>query len=113
MGLIAISLGLLAVVAGMFLLAKTKKEALGSFFKYVSYLVIFIGFLAVACAFSQGVCRMWCRSKQCSYDSRSAAACPMKMENGEGMEKGEHKMGKCCKMGEKAGEQRQDTSSSE
>ena len=43
--LIAASMSLLVIIAGMFLLAKTQKENLSNFFKYVSYFVILIGFL--------------------------------------------------------------------
>ena len=57
--LIATSLSLLAIVAGMHLLAKTKKEDLGKFFKYVSYFVIVVGFLSIACIGARGI--MHCR----------------------------------------------------
>lgn len=43
--LIAASLSLLVIIAGMFLLAKTQKENLSNLFKYVSYFVILVGFL--------------------------------------------------------------------
>ncbi len=43
--LIASSISLLVIIAGMFLLAKTQKENLSNFFKYVSYFVILAGFL--------------------------------------------------------------------
>ncbi len=43
--LIAASMSLLVIIAGMFLLAKTQKENLSNFFKYVSYFVILVGFL--------------------------------------------------------------------
>ncbi|MDO9185805.1 MAG: hypothetical protein Q7W13_07320 [Bacteroidia bacterium] len=43
--LIASSLSLLAVVAGMFLYAKTIKEELNRFFKIVSLFIIIVGFL--------------------------------------------------------------------
>ena len=48
-GLVVISFILIAIVAGMFLLAKTKKEELGLFFKVVSYIVIAVGFAALIC----------------------------------------------------------------
>lgn len=43
--LIASSLSLLAIVAGMFLYAKTIKEELNQFFKIVSLFIIIVGFL--------------------------------------------------------------------
>lgn len=43
--LIAASMSLLVIIAGMFLLAKTQKENLSNLFKYVSYFVIIVGFL--------------------------------------------------------------------
>ncbi|CAN5572824.1 hypothetical protein BH10BAC1_BH10BAC1_12960 [soil metagenome] len=43
--LIAASMSLLVIIAGMFLLAKTQKENLSNLFKYVSYFVILSGFL--------------------------------------------------------------------
>jgi len=43
--LIAASMSLLVIVAGMFLLAKTQKENLSNLFKYVSYFIILVGFL--------------------------------------------------------------------
>lgn len=43
--LIASSLSLLAIVAGMFLYAKTIKEELNRFFKIVSLFIIIVGFL--------------------------------------------------------------------
>ena len=51
-GLIGISLTLVAIVAGMQLLAKTQKENLGRIYKAVSYFVIiaaFASFLLIAC----------------------------------------------------------------
>ena len=47
--LIATSLSLIAIVAGMFLLAQTKKDNLGNLFKYVSYFVVVVGFLCLVC----------------------------------------------------------------
>jgi ABC-type nickel/cobalt efflux system permease component RcnA len=47
--LIASSFSLLVIVAGMFLLAKTQKDGLSNFFKYISYFVIILGFLNLFC----------------------------------------------------------------
>ena len=43
--LIAASFSLLVIVAGMFLLAKTQKDNLSNFFRYVAWFVIIVGFL--------------------------------------------------------------------
>lgn len=45
--IIACSLSLLAIVSGMFLLAKTQKDNLSNMFKYVAYFVIIAGFFHV------------------------------------------------------------------
>lgn len=54
MPIIAISVSLLAIVAGMTLFTKTQKEGLGLFFKSVSLFVIIAGFLNIfaVCAFT-------------------------------------------------------------
>lgn len=55
--LIGVSLTLIAIVAGMLLLAKTLKDNLGNVYKAVSYFVIvtaFLGFLAGVCC---GLCQ--------------------------------------------------------
>jgi hypothetical protein len=46
---IAFALTLLAIVAGMMLLAYSKKENLGNLYKYVSWFVIVTGFLSILC----------------------------------------------------------------
>lgn len=56
--MIAIPLTLLVITGGMFLLAKTQKENLGNLFKYISYFVIVVGFLALLCTTARGVKRM-------------------------------------------------------
>ena len=49
--IISVSIALLVVVAGLHLLAKTKKEELGGLFTFSSYAVITFGILMVAYAF--------------------------------------------------------------
>ena len=49
--IISISIALLVVVAGLYLLAKTKKEELGGLFTFSSYAVITCGILMAAYAF--------------------------------------------------------------
>lgn len=72
--LIATSLSLLAIVAGMFLLAQTKKENLGNLFKYVSYFVVITGFLSLICIGTRCVMR-------CSYGG--AGNCGMMQYGGD------------------------------
>jgi len=56
--LIAFALALLVIVAGMKLLIHTNKETLGSFYKYVSWFVIVMGFLMLLFIACSGLCRM-------------------------------------------------------
>lgn len=58
-GLIAlVCLGLLTVTAGMFLLAKTRNEGLGKFFKTTAYIVIVFGFLSFGASLVHLFCPM-------------------------------------------------------
>jgi hypothetical protein len=52
--LLSLSFSLLALVAGMYLLDKTRKESLGKFFGFISWLVICVSLLAMICALAQG-----------------------------------------------------------
>ena len=54
---VKISLALIAVIAGMFLLAKTKKEGLGLFFKIVSWVVVVVSLIVFLCTF--GAAMRW------------------------------------------------------
>jgi hypothetical protein len=74
--LIASSFSLLVIVAGMFLLAKTQKDNLSSFFKYVSYFVILVGFLNF---FGGGACML---AHMCM--KHCAAQCKEHCEKGHG-----------------------------
>ena len=78
---ISISLGLLAATAGMFLLAKTKAENLGTFFKIISYAIVGIGLGVALCTATCAICDMVCKgcnkgTKGCSekgYDAKCGA----------------------------------------
>ncbi|MBK5285785.1 MAG: hypothetical protein JJE25_10320 [Bacteroidia bacterium] len=59
--LISISFSLLALVAGMFLLDKTKKEGLGKFYNFISWLVIIASLLTLMSSLTRGVIRMSCQ----------------------------------------------------
>jgi hypothetical protein len=56
--LIAISFSLLALVAGMYLLDKTKKEGLGNFYNVISWIVIVVSILTLLCSLTRGCMRM-------------------------------------------------------
>ncbi|MFH1321885.1 MAG: hypothetical protein ABII90_14695 [Bacteroidota bacterium] len=59
MGIICgISLSLLVVVAGLFLLAKTKKEQLNNMFTFASFTVIILGILLMIATFFGGMCHV-------------------------------------------------------
>lgn len=58
--LIGLSLTLIAIVAGMLLLAKTQKENLGNIYKTISYFVIITSFLAFLAGVCGGICMMHC-----------------------------------------------------
>lgn len=64
-GLAVMSMTLLAIVAGMFLLAKAKKEELGAFFKIVSYTVVLAGFACLICCIIHCCCAMGCKDGAC------------------------------------------------
>ncbi len=49
---------LLVIIAGMFLLAKTKKEDLGRFFKFISYTVVISGFVIILIVVQLSILRM-------------------------------------------------------
>lgn len=71
--IISISLALLVIVAGLLLLAKTKKEELGGLFTFSSYAVITCGVLLAAHAFIG--CMLMCHSNQGGCGKASYAQC--------------------------------------
>ena len=76
--LISISFSLLAIVAGMYLLDKTKKEGLGKFYSFISWLVIVVSILTLLCSLTRGFGRMCCR-----HDRGSMEMCRPGMMGGE------------------------------
>ncbi len=62
---IVILFALLVIVAGMFLLAKSKKEELGKFFKFISYTVVISGFVIIFIVIQISIIRTLgeCRNK--------------------------------------------------
>lgn len=71
--LISVSVSLLVIVAGMLLLAKTKKDDLGNMFSFASYSVITIGLLVFLGSFIGGVMHH-CKARQgkghCGYSAK-------------------------------------------
>jgi hypothetical protein len=55
--IILICLALIALVGGMILLSKTKKDNLGGFFKFVSWFVIVMSFAVILFSVGTGMCR--------------------------------------------------------
>lgn len=62
MALCFVSLALLltAIAAGMFLLAKTNKDGLSNFFRFVSWFIIVSGFIGLLLCGLMCICRMCC-----------------------------------------------------
>ncbi len=63
---LSIAFTLLALVAGMYLLAKTKAESLGKLFKFISWCVLIVAGLSLLCQLGRGACRMACRTGICT-----------------------------------------------
>jgi len=81
MTIISISIALLVVVAGLYLLAKTKKEELGGLFAFSSYAIITCGLLMAAYAFVG--CIVHCNSGSSGCGKSGYAQC-----NGSGVGSG-------------------------
>ena len=77
--IISISLALLVIVAGLLLLAKTKKDGLGGLFTFSSYAIVTFGILLTA--FALVGCIMRCCSSQKGCASGSYSQC---QESGSG-----------------------------
>ena len=91
--LIACALSLLAIAAGMMLLAQTKKENLGNLFKYVSWFIVIMGFLCIICIGCRSAMRCMMRGER-SCHSRML----MMRGDGDGCYMGRG-MGECGGMG--------------
>ena len=63
---LSIAFTLLAGVAGMYLLAKTRTESLGKFFSFVAYTVIVIAGLSLLCQLGRAACWMACGTGICT-----------------------------------------------
>jgi hypothetical protein len=131
--IISISIALLVVVAGLHLLAKTKKEELGGLFTFSSYSVITFGILMVAYAFVGCIISCHSGGKGCGKSGYSqyhgsgygGGACASYGSKGSGCASYAHcggqkscskgkscksscpKSGRSCKKGDKAGKKKE------
>ena len=104
--LISISIALLALAAGMLLLDKTKKEALGNFFRYISWFIIIVSLLVIACELTRSAIRITCHHGHYDDHDMGMGHHGMRMMHGKGMRmdyceemRGGKKMrGYCCEM---------------
>ena len=90
-------IALLSILAGVLLLAKTRKEQLGKFFTYISWFFIVVGFVLFIGFIAGAVCRM----SNCCQPGKPGRHQMMMKGHPMGMEKGkccavEMKDGKCC-----------------
>lgn len=91
-------ISLLAILAGVLLLAKTRKDQLGKFFTFVSWFFVVVGFVLFIGFISLSVCKMsnCCRTgKAGRHQMMMMKSYPMGMEKGKSCAVG-MKDGKCC-----------------
>src|SRR4051812_43753689 len=60
--LLSVSLCLISLASGMFLLGKTNKDNLSLFFRVISYFIIVVSFLTLACTAMQGAMHAYGRA---------------------------------------------------
>ena len=81
--IVSISISILVILAGLLLLAKAKKDDLGSGFKFASYASICVGFIMIGvsitmcvsnCCANSGNNRCSKAQKCCQYDGKSGAS---------------------------------------
>ncbi len=75
---IASTLSLLLISAGMFLLAKSKKEELGKIFRFTSYFIIVWGIIGFGASIMQAAHFLCFASSQCDMKSCGPSDCNMK-----------------------------------
>jgi hypothetical protein len=83
--LISFSLALVALAAGMFLLAQTMKDNLNLFFKVVAYFIIVASFLGMACIGIHGAVRMYSKHEHPGGEMRMGQMGMMGGRWGRGM----------------------------
>jgi hypothetical protein len=82
---LSIAFTLLAAVSGMYLLAKTKAESLGKFFKFISWAVIIIAGLSLVCQIGRAACRMLCCHERCVFSDNCMPGMTMEKVHMNGM----------------------------
>jgi hypothetical protein len=98
MVLISLSFSLLALVAGMYLLDKTRKEGLGKFFGFISWFVISLALLVAVCTLAQACYIHFGHHRErpmICYPGMEGCGDMMEDEHCGGMMKGDKK-DKCC-----------------
>ena len=117
MGLtVSISMSVIVIIAGMFLLAKTRSENLGKLFSFASYGSIIIGFALLIGSITCGMCKMMCNNcksqssnctqkvdakcgatKSCAKWQGNSSCKKGHLKNSCGKKENGKKKGKCCK----------------
>ena len=84
---VSLALLLMAIAGGMFLLAKTNKDNLGNFFRFVSWFIIVSGFMGLLLCGLMCICRMCCHGG--GMDQERMMMMHQNMRFNEGCERGE------------------------
>ncbi|MDP1726304.1 MAG: hypothetical protein Q8M15_05940 [Bacteroidota bacterium] len=116
---LSICITLLTLLAAMYFLTKVNNQNLGSFFKWITYIVIAVALLILICQLARGIGRMACHRGECKTECKMEGMGHHKMMmkemhcEGEEMEccdEMEGKMHKHKGMMDKKGEMRDSTS---
>src|SRR5437016_13932943 len=95
---LSIAFTLFAIVAGMYLLAKTKAENLGRFYSIVAWLVIVVAGFSLLCQLGRGALQMACRTGICPSSENCMPGMYKKMMMGGCCTKSEcYERDECCK----------------
>ena len=82
---LTISITLLVMIAAMHLLAKARKENLGSMFTWITYIIILIATLVLICQVARGCKRMCSPKEKGMHHMMMRGMCNEEMEGCEGM----------------------------
>lgn len=87
---VSVAFTLIALIAGMYLLAKSKAENLGKFFTLVSYFIVIVAFLSLLCQMGRGTMMMACSTGICPPSEKCMPGMTMHkeimMRSGDGEE---------------------------
>lgn len=67
---LSICVTLLTLLAAMYFLTKVNNQNLGSFFKWITYIVIAVALLILICQLARGIGRMACHREECKTECR-------------------------------------------